>query len=164
MSFVSHKGAMATDDQGTADHEVQQEGGYHEEGSKLSSHQDHQGSVHDEIPKAEKLDTDAQKGDDPERASIQQLVQLSEDLGNKMLSTPKAYEVQALDEQNRGRRHEVEHSASRRSSRSARTCSPLGIEIKVDGKQQEKESGRNQDQEVVQQNQRLQKFNDAWKQ
>ena len=81
MNFVSQKEAMATDDQGTADHEVQQECGYHEEGSKLSFRQDHQGSVHEEIPKAEKLDTDAQKGDDPERASIQQLLQPSEDPG-----------------------------------------------------------------------------------
>ena len=90
MSFVSFNGTMEANEQGSADHEVQQEGGNHDEDFKLSSHQDHQGSVHEEIPKAEQLDTEAKKGDDPERACIQQLVQLSEDIENKKaLSRPQ---------------------------------------------------------------------------
>ena len=139
MSFVSQKEAMATDVQGTADHEVQQEGAYHEEGSTLSSYQAQEAGGQEAIPKGEELEADAQKGDDPERANIQQLVQLSEDLCKTLLTTLKADEDQALDVHYRGRRHEVEHSASRRSSRSGSSCSPLGIEIEVEGRHQQQQ-------------------------
>ena len=97
MSFVSQKEAMATDVQGTADHEVQQEGVYHEEGSTLTSYQAQEGGGQEATPKGEEFEADAQKGDDPVRANIQKLVQLSEDLGKTLLTTLNADEDQSLD-------------------------------------------------------------------
>ena len=66
MSFVSLIGTMEANDQGAADHEVQQEGGNHDEDFKLSSHHDHQGSVHEEMPKAGTIDIDHKEGNESE--------------------------------------------------------------------------------------------------
>ena len=92
-------------------------------------------------------------------------MQLSDKLGKSLPATLKADEDRALDAQYRGRRHEVEQSASRRSSRSGSSCSPLGKEIEVEGSQQKEETGpkQNHGQEGIQQHQKLQKAHDAWK-
>ena len=155
---VSHKGAMVANVQGTAATEAHQEGEYHEEDSTLSSYQNQSERVQEEAtPKGKKIDVDEQRGIGTERANIKKLVQLSDKLGKSLPATLKADEDQALDAQYRGRRHEVEQSASRRSSRSGSSCSPLGKEIEVEGSQQKEETGpkQNHGQEGIQQHQKL---------
>ena len=142
---VSHKGAMVANVEGTAAPEAHQEGVYHEEDSTLSSYQNQSERVQEEAtPKGKQIDVDEQRGIDKEKVNIQKLVQLSDKQSIFLPATLKADEDQALDAQYRGRRHEVEQSASRRSSRSGSSCSPLGKEIEVEGSQQKEETGPKQ--------------------
>ena len=94
--------------------------------------------------KAEELDTDEQASGEAETICIMQLVE------------------DTSDGQVRGRSQEAENSESRRSSRSARSFSPLGIETAMGGQQSQAKLDNNQD--AVQQGHLHQKLHIAWQQ
>ena len=133
LSTHHHKDDKVTKAQGSEPAGSLQEGEHPEDESKRISYRKQSECMQEDADlKWITSDVDDQKGKDMERTHIQRLVQLSDNYGKPKPGTQKADEDQSLVMTNRGRQHGVDQSASRRSSRSGSSCSPLGTELGVE--------------------------------
>ena len=130
LSTHHHKEDKVTKAQGSEPAGSHQEGEHPEDESKRNSYRKQSESMQEDANvKGTTSEVDDQKGKDMESANIQRLVQLSDNYGKSTPGTHKADEDQAPVMPYRGRQHDVDQSASRRSSRSGSSCSPLGTEL-----------------------------------